>query len=159
MPNLKVTTKEDIVLQGRQQGSTRTMTFANIVDVFNRIYSFKQQTLTSLYTTHEDTVSGAVFDDGSIKYVRITNLGSHPLVINPIGETDGSDQMNAAYELSRGQSFYLYSHTVCMRVDDTNAISSAEMNGSLRDIDSVSAYCTKGAGRVEVFVASTEASK
>ena len=45
MPNLTVTTKEHIVLQGRQQGSTRTMTFANIVDVFNRIYSFKQQTL------------------------------------------------------------------------------------------------------------------
>ena len=86
MPNLTVTTKEHIVLQGRQQGSTRTMTFANIVDVFNRIYSFKQQTLTSLYTTHADTVSGAVFDDGSIRYVRITNLGASPLAINVIGE-------------------------------------------------------------------------
>ena len=67
--------------------------------------------------------------------------------------------MNFAYELQQGQSFYLYSHNLCMRVDDGNAISSAEMNASLRDIDSVKAYCARGTGRVEVFVASTEASK
>ena len=35
MPNLTVTTKENIIVQGRQQGSTRTMTFPNIVDVFS----------------------------------------------------------------------------------------------------------------------------
>ena len=30
---------------------------------------------------------------------------------------------------------------------------------TLKDIDSVKAYCVRGAGRLEVFVASTEASK
>ena len=154
MPNLKVTTKEDIVLQGRQQGSTRTMTFANIVDVFNRIYSFKQQTLTSLYTTHEDTVSGAVFDDGSVKYARITNLGAHPLIINVLGENNFA----FAYEIQKGQSMYLYNHSLVMEADDSDAITESEMQ-SLEDIDEVKAYCWKGAGRVEVFIASTEASK
>ena len=154
MPNLTVTTKENIILQGKQQGSSRTMTFPNIVDVFNRIYSFKQQTLTSLYTTHADTVSGAVFDDGSIRYVRITNLGASPLAINVIGENNFS----YAYEIQKGQSMYLYNHSLVMEADDADAITGTELS-TLEDIDEVKAYCHKGAGRVEVFIASTEATK
>ena len=154
MPNLKVTTKEDIVLQGRQQGSTRTMTFSNIVDVFNRTYSFKQQTLTSLYTTHNDTVSGAVFDDGSVKYVRITNLGAQPIAINVMGE----NTLAYAYEIQKVQSMYLYNHSLVVEADDSDAITGTELS-TLEDIDEVKAYCHKGAGRVEVFIASTEAAK
>ena len=154
MPNLTVTTKENIILQGKQQGSSRTMTFPNIVDVFNRIYSFKQQTLTSLYTTHNDTVSGAIFDDGSIKYVRITNLGGHPLAINVIGE----NTVAFAYEIQPNQNFYLYNHSLAMEADDSDAITGSELQ-SLEDIDEVKAFCHRGAGRVEVFVASTEAKK
>ena len=154
MPNLTVTTKENIILQGKQQGSSRTMTFPNIVDVFNRIYSFKQQTLTSLYTTHNDTVSGAIFDDGSIKYVRITNLGGHPLAINVIGE----NSVAFAYEIQPNQNLYLYNHSLAMEADDSDAITGSELQ-TLEDIDEVKAYCYRGAGRVEVFVASTEAKK
>ena len=76
MATLKVTHTEDIVLQGRQQGTNRTMSFNNITDVYTRVFSFKQGTLTSLYTTHADTISGSIFDDGSVKYdctgIRIT---------------------------------------------------------------------------------------
>ena len=154
MPNLTVTTKESIVLQGRQQGSSRTMTFANIIDVFNRTYSFKQQTLTSLYTTHNDTVSGAVFDDGSIKYVRITNLSANPLAINIIGENN----LSFVYEIQKSQSLYLYNHSLVVEADDSDAITASELQ-SLEDIDEVKAYCHKGGGRVEVFIASTEATK
>ena len=154
MPNLTVTTKESIVLQGRQQGSSRTMTFANIIDVFNRTYSFKQQTLTSLYTTHNDTVSGAVFDDGSIKYVRITNLSANPLAINIIGENN----LSFVYKIQKSQSLYLYNHSLVVEADDSDAITASELQ-SLEDIDEVKAYCHKGGGRVEVFIASTEATK
>ena len=154
MPNLKVTTKEDIVLQGRQQGSTRTMTFSNIVDVFNRTYSFKQQTLTSLYTTHNDTVSGAVFDDGSVKYVRITNLGNEPMAINVFAETSN---MAYAYEIQPNESYYLYSHTLAGFADNVDAITTTELGSSLSDIDYVKAYCHRAPGKVEVFIASTDA--
>ena len=47
MPNLTVTTKENITIQGKQMGSTRTMNFAIIVDVYTRVFSFKQQVATS----------------------------------------------------------------------------------------------------------------
>mgnify|MGYP003132718379 CR=1 FL=1 len=160
MATLKVTHTEDIVLQGRQQGTTRTMSFNNITDVYSRVFSFRQGTSTSLYTTHETTLTGgSVFDDGSIKYVRITNLGLEPLTINVKVETAGtsSGNMSYAYEIQPNESYYLYSHTVAVLADTTDDMSTSELGTSLKDIDEVKAYCHRGVGKVEVMVASTDA--
>ena len=153
MPTLTVTNNENIVINGKQQGSSRTMTFPDIIDVFTRVFSFKQGTVTALYSTHNDTVSAGVFDDGSIKYARITSLGAEPLII----EVNSEGDLNKLYELQQGQSYYLYSHTLSTFAE-ASAIDTADYT-ALVDIDSVKAYCPRGAGRVEVFVASTEASK
>ena len=153
MPTLTVTNNENIVINGKQQGSSRTMTFPDIIDVFTRVFSFKQGTVTALYSTHNDTVSAGVFDDGSIKYARITRLGAEPLII----EVNSEGDLNKLYELQQGQSYYLYSHTLSTFAE-ASAIDTADYT-ALVDIDSVKAYCVRGAGRVEVFVASTEASK
>ena len=153
MAQLTVTNRENIVINGRQQGSARTMTFNNIVDVFTRIFSFKQGTLTALYTTHDDTVSSGVFDDGSIKYARITSLGKEPIVIEIIGE----GTLVSCVEIQQGQSHYLYSHTLSTFAEG-DALETADYT-SLVDIDQVKAFCPRGAGRVEVFIASTEATK
>ena len=153
MPNLTVTTKESITMQGKQMGSARTMTFPNIVDVYTRVFSFKQQVATSLYTTHNDTVSAGVFDDGSVKYARITSLGKEPIVIEIVGE----GTLVSCVEIQQGQSHYLYSHTLSTFAEG-DALETADYT-SLVDIDQVRAYCPRGAGRVEVFVASIEASK
>ena len=153
MAQLTVTNRENIVINGRQQGSSRTMTFTSIVDVYTRIFSFKQQTLTTLYSTHADTVSAGVFDDGSVKYARITSLGAQPLVV----EVNSENNLNKLYELQQGQSYYIYSHTLSTKGEES-AIDVADYT-SLEDIASVKAYCPRGAGRVEVFIASTEASK
>ena len=154
MATLRVTHTEDIILEGKQQGSSKGMLFENISDVYSRVFSFKQGTITSLYTTHADTVSGAVFDDGSVKYVRITNLGTEPIVINVLAETSN---MAYAYEIQQFQSYYLYSHSVSTIADDGDAITASEMGGSLVDIDEVKAYCHRATGKVEVFVASIDA--
>ena len=45
-----------------------------------------------------------------------------------------------------------------MEADDSDAITGSQIT-TLEDIDEVKAYCVRGAGRVEVFVASTEAAK
>mgnify|MGYP003111749070 FL=1 len=159
MATLKVTHTEDIVLEGRQQGTTRTISFNNITDVFSRVFSFKQGTLTSLYTTHADTISGSIFDDGSVKYVRITNLGLEPIALNILTETAGtsSGNLSYAYEIQPNESYYLYSHTVVALADTTDAITTSELGTSLVDIDEVKAYCHRGIGKVEVMVASTDA--
>ena len=159
MATLKVTHTEDIVLEGRQQGTTRTISFNNITDVFSRVFSFKQGTLTSLYTTHADTISGSIFDDGSVKYVRITNLGLEPIALNILTETAGtsSGNLSYAYEIQPNESYYLYSHTVVALADTTDAMTASELGASLVDIDEVKAYCHRGIGKVEVMVASTDA--
>ena len=53
---------------------------------------------------------------------------------------------------------YLYNHSLVIEADDSDAITGTELS-TLEDIDEVKAYCHKGAGRVEVFIASTEAAK
>ena len=154
MATLTVTHTENITIEGRQQGSTKATRYENITDVSSRVFSFKQGTLTTLYSTHADTVSGGVFDDGSIKYVRITNLGNEPMAINVFAETSN---MAYAYEIQPNQSYYLYSHNVSTIADTADAITASEMGGSLVDIDDVKAYCHRGDGKVEVFVASADA--
>ena len=151
MATLRVTHTEDIILEGRQQGTARAMKFDNITDVFTRVFSFKQGTLTTLYTTHADTISGNVFDDGSVKYVRITSLNPEPMIV----EVNSEGNLNKLYELSQGQSYYIYSHTLSTFAEG-DAIDAADYT-ALVDIDSVKAYCVRGQGKVEVFVASTDA--
>ena len=159
MATLRVTHTEDIVLEGRQQGTTRTMRYDNITDIFSRVISFAQGSNMVLYatvSTHAEMVAGYVLDDGSVKYVRITSLGNEPVVIQILGEDDGSDEMNFAYELQPGQSFYLYNHQLSVRADSADDVSTAEMRASLMDIDQLKAYCPRGTGKVELFAASTD---
>ena len=151
MATLKVTHIEDIVLEGRQQGTTRTMSFNNITDVYSRVFSFKQGTLTTLYTTDDSALSGGVFDDGSVKYTRITSLGAEPMIV----EANSEGNLNKLYELQQGESYYIYSHTLSTFAEG-DAIDAADYT-ALVDIDSVKAYCVRGAGKVEVMVASTDA--
>ena len=154
MATLRVTHTEDIVLEGRQQGANRAMRFDNITDVFTRIFSFKQGVITSLYSTHADTISGSIFDDGSIKYARITNLGNEAIAINVLLETS---TLAYAYEIQPNESYYLYSHTLAGFADNDDAITTTELGSSLSDIDYVKAYCHRAPGKVEVFIASTDA--
>jgi len=159
MATLRVTHTEDIVLEGRQQGTTRAMRYDNITDIFSRVMSFGQGIQLSLYSTveqHGQMIAGSVLDDGSVKYVRITSLGNEPVVIQILGEDDSSHETNFAYELQPGQSFYLYNHQLCMRVDDTNDITTTECRTSLVDIDQVKVVCPRGTGKIEVFAASTD---
>ena len=118
---------------------------------YSRILKFRQGTLTSLYTTHDNTVSGAVFDDSALKYVRITNLGVEDLQIVVIAE----NTLEFAYEIKPNQSFYLYSHQLVVEADDSDAITTAEL-ATLEDIDEVKAHCQKGNAKVEIFAASTD---
>jgi|TARA_A100000172_G_scaffold55990_1_gene36036 hypothetical protein len=154
MATLTVTHTENITIEGRQQGSTKAIRYENISDVYSRVFSFKQGILTRLYTTTADTVSGGVFDDGSIKYVRITNLGNEAIVINIILETS---TLAYAYEIQPNESYYLYSHTLAAFADNDDAITTTELGASLSDIDEIKAYCHRAPGKVDVFIASTDA--
>ena len=150
MATLRVTHTEDIVLNGKQQGSTRTMTFENIEDTYSRTFTFSQQALTSLYTTDAAALSGAVQDDSSVKYVRITNVGKEAIVINIIAEGEN----HWAYEIQPTESYYLYSHNLAALADDQADITTTEIK-SLNDVDEVKAYSARSTGRVEIFIAST----
>ena len=62
-----------------------------------------------------------------------------------------------AYEIQPNESYYLYSHTLAGFADNDDAITTTELGSSLSDIDYVKAYCHRAPGKVEVFIASTDA--
>tara|TARA_R100001594_G_scaffold27919_3_gene52950 strand:- start:1607 stop:2065 length:459 start_codon:yes stop_codon:yes gene_type:complete len=151
MSILTITHTEKVRVQGKNYGNVKTLQIPNITDVYERVFSFKQGTLTTLYTTDDSAISGGVFDDGSIKYVRITSLGAEPMIV----EVNSEGNLNKLYELSQGESYYIYSHTLSTFAEG-DAIDSDDYT-ALVDIDSVKAYCVRGAGKVELFIASTDA--
>ena len=51
MATLTVTHTENITLEGKNMGSTKTMTFTNIADVYSRILKFRLNNETSSKTT------------------------------------------------------------------------------------------------------------
>lgn len=151
MSILTITHTEKVRVQGKSYGNVKTLQIPNITDVHERIFSFKQGTVTTLYTTHADTVSGGVFDDGAVKYVRITSLGAEPMIV----EVNSEGDLCKLYELSQGESYYIYSHTLSTFAEG-DGIDAADYT-ALKDIDSVKAYCVRGTGKVELFIASTDA--
>ena len=151
MSILTITHTEKVRVQGKSYGNVKTLQIPNITDVNERIFSFKQGTVTTLYTTPADTVSGGVFDDGAVKYVRITSLGAEPMIV----EVNSEGDLCKLYELSQGESYYIYSHTLSTFAEGDGI--DAEDYTALKDIDSVKAYCVRGTGKVELFIASTDA--
>ena len=100
---LTVTHTESISLNGAQQGGTNSKTFADINEVSKRILQI---------TTNEATIatfSGAVasaghFNDGTVRYIRITNL--HATYFVALTFTNGSND-EFAVKLDAGQSIIL----------------------------------------------------
>ena len=100
---LTVTHTESISLNGAQQGGTNTKTFADINEIYKRILQI---------TTNEATIatfSGAVasaghFNDGNVRYIRITNKDDTYFVC--ITLKNGSND-EFAVKLDAGQSFML----------------------------------------------------
>ena len=100
---LSVTVSESIELNGYQLGSTNSKTFASIGEIFKRILTI---------TTNEAviaTFSGAVassghFNDGNVRYIRITNLDDTYFVTLTF-RNDDNDEF--AVKVDAGQSFIL----------------------------------------------------
>jgi len=149
MANLKVTIKEDIVLNGTQQGGVYSKTYDNITDVYKRIFYATQDVETNLYTTATTVTEGNILDKDSVKYVRITNLDS--AVSIGVQLTNADNDVNWT-KVSPGASFQLSSHA-----SSSDAAATVNPYGTLAwdDITRVDVAGVSGSARVELFAAST----
>ncbi len=152
---LKVTLTEQIILNGRDQGSKNTLSISDIKDVFKRIISIAaDDDATVLVFTSTTAIADGALDLQNVKYIRITNLDD----TNSVGlslQLDSDEDNSAANEsctilLEAGRSFIMGTPDEGIHVDDD----SAGILTALTDLESIIINPGSNAGTVEVFTAS-----
>jgi hypothetical protein len=153
MATLTVTTTESITLNGSQQGGTNTKSFDGINAVSKRNF---------VITTNEATIatfSGAVasaghFNDGTVRYIRITNL--HATYFVCITLKNGSND-EFAVKLDAGQSFILCGDNSTGMELIFNATENADSatHTALGPLTAITADAESSTVEIEMFVATT----
>ena len=152
---LKVTLTEQIILNGRDQGSKNTLSIGSIKDVFKRIITIAaDDDATVLVFKSTTAIADGALDLQNVKYIRITNLDD----TNSVGlslqldSTENNAAANASCTilLEAGRSFIMGTPDEGVHVDDD----AAGILSALTDLESIIINPGSNAGTVEVFVAS-----
>ena len=164
MANLKVTIREELQLNGYDQGSNNTLTISDVDEVFKRIVTCpaNNETTIARFRSSVGNASGtATFDSAldvqDVKYVRVTNLdSSNDLKLSlqiEVGEDDTGADTSATVLVEAGKSFIMGSPE-----DGIGAVASGSYNANLVtdlvDLDSLVVQPGSNSVNVEVYVAS-----
>ena len=154
MANLTVTLTESVTLNGSVRGSTNQLTITGIEQVMERIVTIPASADTTVLLAKSTvaTSDGAI-DIQDTKYIRITNLDSTNSVTLSL-QVDVDNHDSAADEscsilLEAGKTFMLGTPHECVNVND----SSASIQQSLKDLESILVDSGSNAVKLEVFVA------
>ena len=156
---LKVTIQEDIKLNGVQQGGLNTLSIGSITNAVKRIVNIGTDEIGLLgfgaaYNTElSKTYLAGQFDEGTVRYIRITNLDdSNHIAL--ILKNENNDEFGV--KVDKGCSF-IYGVDLDGGVVDT--MDSADAAGitpdSFGDLVDITCAANTAACDVEVFVAST----
>ena len=154
MANLTVTLTESVTLNGSVRGSTNQLTITGIEQVMDRIVTIPASADTTVLLT-KDTVasSDSAVDIQDTKYIRVTNLDSTNSVTLSlqidVAENDNAAAESASILLEAGKTFMLGTPHECVNVND----SSASIQQSLKDLESILVDSGSNAVKLEVFVA------
>ena len=164
MADLKVTIREELTLNGYDQGAKNTLTISDIDEVFKRIVTCpaNNETTIARFRSSVGNASGtATFDSAldvqDVKYVRVTNLdSSNSLTLSlqvEVGEDDSGADTSTSLLVESGKSFMLSSPH-----DGIGAVASGSYNANLVtdlvDVDSLVVQPGSNSVDVEVYVAS-----
>ena len=153
---LKVTIREDIKLNGVEQGSTNTLDIASISEIYKRIVTCPANSETTLAHFHSSVADGtlAPLDIDDVRYIRVTNLDDTTSVTlslqSDVGEDDSAADESASLLIEAGRSFIMGSPNDGIGIDDTNA----NLVTDLVDLESLVIFTGSDAIDVEIFVAS-----
>jgi hypothetical protein len=138
---MTVTVSESITLNGKNQGSTNTLTLPGIVNISKRI-------IIAMGTA----VGSGTFNEADVLYIRITNLDD----TNHVGlifKNENNDEFGV--KLDKGQSF-IYNGDLAGGVVDTMDAQDGGADlaaNTFGDLVNVTAYADTAACDIEVFVA------
>ena len=160
MANLKVTIREELTLNGYDQGATNTLTISSINELSKRIVTATTteagllgflSALSSVgVTANKVGYLAGILDDGDVRYIRITNLdGSNHITLT------FRDEDNTEYRMKvdAGHSFIYPGDNSGGLVDTMKAAGSALSSG-LADLVDITVDADTASCDVEVYVAS-----
>ena len=154
--NLKVKITEEIILNGKDQGSSNTLTIGSIKDISKRIVTIAADDDVTVLVFKSTTASAdGALDKDNVKYIRITNLDDSNSVNLSLqldsGEDNSAADIQSTILLEAGKSFMMGSPDEAVQVHD----SSATISTALTDLESIIVDPGSNSGQVEVFVASS----
>jgi len=140
MADLTVTITESVTLNNKNHGATNVETISSVTQVDHRIMT--ATTAEHSIVLFDSTIAAGQFVDGSVKYLRVTNLdASEFATLRVLGNSE-----EYFVKLEAGDSFILGNSLM-----DANATGSQA--ASLANIDSIKADANSGTVQLEVFIA------
>ena len=151
MATLTVTVSENIILQGRNHGTTNTKSITGVTEVFKRIVGLDSTNDVTLYSCSAGAAEGgATFDSDNLKYARITNVGSN---VANISVSTKSDAGVMWHQLGAGCSFLIFDHQGSFDMAATDVAKAAvALATPADDVAAVTAYSASSTTKVEVLV-------
>jgi len=160
MADLKVTTREELTLNGYDQGATNTLTISGINELSKRIVTatttesgllgFLSALSNVGVTANKVGYLAGILDDGDVRYIRITNLdGSNHITLTFRDEDNTEFRM----KVDAGHSFIYPGDNSGGVVDTMKAAGSALASG-LSDLVDITVDADTASCDVEVYVAS-----
>ena len=157
MATLTTTITEALTLNGKDRGSTNTLTITGIDNVFHRIVTLADDMANATLVSFKSLINVAdgAIDRTHVKYLRVTNLdGANPVILNiqqSEDEGDGAGDKNLGVLLSAGKSFMM--GEAKESIDVGGGANDIDALTDLHDVESIMADPLSEAVQVEIFIA------
>mgnify|MGYP003114965449 FL=1 len=151
---LTVSIKEELTLNGAQQGGVNTVSIASVTQSFKRVVTCPASvdTTVAVFQAGTNTQDGAL-DLQDVKYLRVTNLDSTNSVnlsLQISTAENGTADSSCTVLLEAGKSFIMGAVHDGIAVDDD----AATIVTTLTDLESIIVDPSSNNVTVEVFIAS-----
>jgi len=151
---LTVSIKEELTLNGTQQGGVNTVSIASVTQSFKRVVTCPASvdTTVAMFQAGTNTQDGAL-DLQDVKYLRVTNLdasNSVNLSLQISTAENGTADSSCTVLLEAGKSFIMGAVHDGIAVDDD----AATIVTTLTDLESIIVDPSSNNVTVEVFIAS-----
>ena len=144
MAVLKVTIKEELVLNGKDMGNENFLSITGVNNAEHRVVSVDTSEQSLLL--FDTAISAGTLEEGTLKHLRLTNLDTTYKVILRIEDSTGN-LGQAIFEIEPGESFIMGNDRLF--ADNTNT------SASLVNIDAIYVKADTSSCELEMFVATT----
>ena len=149
---MKVTVSENITLNGRQQGSTNSISFSSINEISKRILTITT-TESTIATFSSAVASAGHYVAANVRYMRFTNKDDTNFITLTFRNQDNDE---VAFKLDAGQYFIWNADNSGGLVDVLNATQDADAasDTALGDLTNIQADANSASCDLEMLIAS-----